>query len=225
MKGENLAKARSLMRRSDMHLTETQVDAITEEERKRLDEDQERVHLYEMETIGDMRWGNNQFSIQIHGASTTDRPAPHVHIYLKNDHNKKRFNFEVSIVDLVSNDELVLIYQLDRKNNIKITNRDDCSWTGYADIFDGMKNFLFSPPQSPIYHALIDNLHAAIYAWNNETDMSATLAGENPMKEWLDTKGIQVLPKYQKYFEPINFGNDGPQNIDVLPKKKKHDKI
>ena len=98
---------------------------------------------------------------------------------------------------------------------MEIKSLADCSWAGYADIFDGLRRYLFTRPQSPIYNACIDNLHAAIYAWNNETDMMATLAGGNPMKEWLDTNGIQILSKYQKYFEPIDFDGEHQQNTNT----------
>lgn len=213
LEGGKLAKSRSLIRRTNMHLTESQANAIIEEEKQRLEEEEQRMHLFEMATIGAQRWGNKQYSIQIHGASTSDRATPHIHIYLKNDNSKKEFNFEISIIDLVSQDRLSLIYQFDRENNIKIKNKANCSWTGYADILYGLKGYLFSPPQSPLYKACIDNLHAAIYAWNNETDMSATLAGRNPMKEWLDARKINILPRYQKYFEPIDF--EGKENQDT----------
>jgi hypothetical protein len=32
--------------------------------------------------------------------------------------------------------------------------------------------------------------------------MLKTNEGGNPMKEWLDEHNIQILPEYQKYFEP-----------------------
>jgi len=162
-----------------------------------------KTHLFEMATIGAQRWGNQMYSIQIHGASTADRNVPHIHIYLKNDHGKKMFNFEISLIDLVSKDEINLIYQLDRTRNVKHTNKNHCSWNGYSDIYNGLREYLFGDVQLPQYKNLCsDNLDAAIYAWNIETDMLKTLNGGNPMKEWLDERGIRILPGYRIYFEP-----------------------
>ena len=158
--------------------------------------------LLEMATFGTEKWGKYIYRIAVHGASTKDRPIPHIHIYLNTDVQPyKQFNFEVSLVDILCKDEINLIYQLDRKNNVKITNRTECSWTGYADIYNGIKQFLSSPPKSKRNGIFIDNLDRAIYEWNRETDFSKTENGGNPLKEYLDKTNLVVLPKYMKYFE------------------------
>jgi hypothetical protein len=158
--------------------------------------------LLEMATFGTERWGNNTYRIAVHGASTKDRPIPHIHIYLNQDVQPyKQFNFEISLVDILCKDEINLIFQMDRKNNIKNTNRVDCTWTGYADIYYGIKTFLSSPSKSKKYGMFIDNLDRAIYEWNRETDFIKTENGGNPLKEYLDEKGLTVLPQYMKYFE------------------------
>ena len=178
-------------------------DVVKESISSVLRETFERTHLFEMATIGTQRWENQMYSIQIHGASTADRNVSHIHIYLKNDHSKKMFNFEISLIDLVSKDEINLIYQLDRTRNVKHTNKNHCSWNGYSGIYNGLREYLFGEVQLPQYKNLCsDNLDAAIYAWNIETDMSKTLNGGNPMKEWLDEHGIRILPEYRIYFEP-----------------------
>ena len=157
--------------------------------------------LNEMATFGTEKWGNNTYRIAVHGASTKDRPTPHIHIYLNNDVQPfTQFNFEISFEDILCKDEINLIYQLDRKNNIKRTNRTECSWKGYADIYNGLRHFLSSPSISKRYGAFIDNLDRAIYEWNRETDFSKTETGGNPLKEYLDSKGLIVLPKYMIYF-------------------------
>ena len=94
-----------------------------------------RIHLFEMVTIGAQKWGKDIYSIQIHGASTADRCVPHIHIYKYNDNTKKQFNFEISLIDLVSKDKITLIRQLDREKNIDHKNKDKCSWRGYSDIY------------------------------------------------------------------------------------------
>ncbi len=161
-----------------------------------------RIHLFEMATIGVQKCGKDTYSIQIHGASTADKPIPHIHIYKYNDNTKKQFNFEISLIDLVSKDQITLIRQLDREKNINHKNRDKCSWQGYNDIYNCLRSYLFGEVQSRLYKGIcVDNLDAAIYAWNQETDMLKTNDGGNPMKEWIDAKGIQILPEYQKYFE------------------------
>ena len=162
-----------------------------------------RIHLFEITTIGVQKWRKDTYSIQIHGASTADKPVPHIHIYKYNDNTKKQFNFEISIIDLVSKDQITLLRQLDREKNINLKNRDKCSWRGYNDIYNGLRSYLFGEVQSIPYKGIcVDNIDAAIYAWNQETDMLKTNDGGNPMKEWLDAQGIQILPEYQKYFEP-----------------------
>jgi hypothetical protein len=154
-----------------------------------------------MATIGAEKWGKDKYSIQIHGAATADREVPHLHIYRFNDNGKKQFNFEISLIDLVSKDEINLIYQLDREKNVKNTNRNECTWTGYRDVYDGLREYLFSAPKLPKYKSnYIDNLDVAISAWNQETDMFKVAEGGNPMKEWLDSHGVNILPIYEKYF-------------------------
>lgn len=157
--------------------------------------------MLEMATFGTERWGNDTYKIAVHGASTNDRPTPHIHIYLNNDVPPfKLFNFEISFEDIVSKDEINLIYQLDRHKHVKNTNSTECSWTGYADIYEGFKNFLFSAPTKTKFGTFKDNLERAIYEWNRETDFVKTEQGGNPMKEYFDEKGVVVLPKYLGYF-------------------------
>lgn len=157
--------------------------------------------MLEMATFGTEHWGKDIYRIAVHGASTKDRPTPHIHIYLYNDvFPYNEFNFEISFVDILSKDEINLIFQLDRSKHIKHTDRKKCSWTGYADILEGFKNFLFSVPQPTKFGTFQDNLERAIYEWNRETDFVKTEHGGNPLKEYLDEKGIVVLPKYTGYF-------------------------
>ena len=162
-----------------------------------------KVPLLEMATFGVEKWGKDTYKIAVHGASTKDRPTPHLHIYLNNDTQPySSFNFEISFVDLLCKGEIVLIYQCDRANNVKHTNRRECSWEGYSDIYEGIKNFLLNEICKPSkFGTFTDNIERAIYEWNRETDYAKTMKGGNPLKEYLDAKGLTVLPQFKKYFE------------------------
>lgn len=80
------------------------------------------------------------YKIAIHGPSTKDRDYPHIHIYDANDNTLKLFNFEISVIDIICNDELNIILQVDRSKHIRRTNRSECSWDGYAELRDNFEN-------------------------------------------------------------------------------------
>lgn len=160
-----------------------------------------RGMITEMATFGTEKWGNDTYRIAVHGASTKDRPIPHIHIYLnKDDAPYLKFNFEISLVDILCCDEINLVYQLDKRHSIKRTNRAKCSWTGYSNILEGFRKFLFTPTPISKYGTFIDNLDRAIYEWNRETDFNKTENGGNPLQEYIESKGLTILPQYRKYF-------------------------
>lgn len=107
------------------------------------------------------------------------------------------------MLDILTKDEINVIFQLDRSNNIARTNRRDCSWQGYRDLYKGFKAFLFSKPASTRKGGnFIDNLDRAIHEWNRETDLNGyENLGTNPLKDYIEGKHLTILPKYQKYFE------------------------
>lgn len=170
-------------------------------------ENYDSEHLVaEMATFGHGKWGRLNYKVAVHGASTNDRPNPHIHIYYENETNPvhPQFNFEISLVDILTKDEINLIYQLDRKNNVKKTNRTETSWTGYSDLYEGFQKFLFDRPVSKSRRSgqFIDNLDRAIHEWNRETDQNGyENLNKNPLMEYISNKGLTVLAKYQKYFE------------------------
>lgn len=95
--------------------------------------------LTEMATFGVEKWGRKTYKIAVHGASSKDRPIPHIHIYLNNDINPyTKFNFEISLIDILCKDEINLIFQTDKKKNIDNRNRKQCTWTGYSEIKEGL---------------------------------------------------------------------------------------
>lgn len=152
--------------------------------------------VLEMATFGKPRWGSKDYKIAIHGPATKDRDTPHIHIYLLNDINYNTFNFEISLIDILCKDEINLIYQLDRSKNIMRTHRDECSWKGYSNIYKGLVEFLSTNQNIKQYNYCENGLKASIEAYNAESNSRG-----NALKEYLDGKGLTVLPKYSKYFE------------------------
>lgn len=150
--------------------------------------------IFEMATISKQeRWGNDLYRIATHGTAAGDRENPHIHIYLTRDvkpYNK--FNFEISLTDILCHDEINLIFQRDVKTGIKHTNRAKCSWKGYSSIRDGFEQWLFRKSTTP--GDFIDNLDAIIYWYDEESDKDCALL--TYMKE----RGMKVLDKYKKYF-------------------------
>ena len=156
--------------------------------------------LCEMATFGAEQWGENHYKIAVHGINADDRSVPHIHVYLQKERNtcSPMFNFEISLLDILTKDEINLIYQKDIEKNILFTNRRDCSWTGYTDIRDGFKKFLFSNSDTPIFGKTRTNLERAIFEWNKETDYSATTNNHiNVFRNYIEEHNIIVLPKYQ----------------------------
>ena len=169
-------------------------EKVTEDVKKRL--------LLEMATFGRINDGKDMYKIVIHGPASNDRPMPHIHIYLNNDaFPYSQFNFEVSLVDLVCKDEINLIAQIDRKNNIKRTNRSECSWEGYRDLYKTFQSFLRQQPMKKGYRNIAqNNLQVAIMEWDNENNDNME-DNESLMKNFIESKGLKILPKYLPYFE------------------------
>ena len=174
------------------------IDTIT---KNVLNEVKEQL-LLEMATFGNIKANNNSYRIAIHGPATNDRPMPHIHIYLSQDKFPyPLFNFEISLVDLVCKDEIVLVAQIDRAKNIRRTNKDDCSWIGYRELYNSFKDFLSQPPMKKIYKGrALNNLQVAIMEWDNENNDNVD-DNESLMKKFIESKGYTILPKYLPYFE------------------------
>lgn len=174
--------------------TKNLINAIAEDVKKTL--------LLEMATFGRLSDGKRQYKIAIHGPATNDRQMPHIHIYLNNDiFPYSQFNFEISLVDIVCFDKITLIAQTDRENNIKRTNKEDCSWEGYRDLLKEFKKFLSQKPMKKVYkNAAINNLQVAIMEWDNENNDNME-DDESLMKKSIESKGFIILPKYLRYFQ------------------------
>ena len=156
----------------------------------------EKSVITEMATIGWPRLNKTDYRIAVHGPGSKDRENPHVHIYLAKDKDPfNRFNFEISLCDILCKDEINLIKMRDEKNGIKKNNRDKCSWDGYQKLKNDFEDWLFNR-KVEIPGNFIDNLDACIYWYNQECDGS-----DNPIKDYIEEHGWKVLPKYKKYIE------------------------
>ena len=157
-------------------------------------------NIHELATVGGGKWGTRSYKAMIHGISPKDRHKPHIHIYLYDETNYEnpRFNFEVSFEDIVSKDEINLLHQLDKEHNIYTS---DCSWDGYEDLLEGLRDFLFAKPADKHLIGYVDNLEYAINQWNMETDFNYAEKGTNPMKQYFDEHNIHILDKFTDYFK------------------------
>lgn len=161
-------------------------------------EEKEHQLLMEMSDIQrDIRIGNNIYSFALHGQGSKDRNYPHVHIYLTKDHSQTKFNLEISLIDILCNDEINLIRQLDRTKpkKINIKNRERCSWTGYKDIKYEFEDWL-EKPYKRIEGIYKNNLDALISEYN----FTGSLDDKNPFLAYVQGQGKKILPKYRYLF-------------------------
>ena len=94
--------------------------------------------IVEMATLGRSTFNNVRYHIAIHGPLAGDRETPYVHIYLNDDvrpYNK--FNFEVSLIDILCKDEIDLIKMRDEKRNVRHNNRETYDITTDGNVFCG----------------------------------------------------------------------------------------
>lgn len=158
-------------------------------------------HATEMVTFGKGRWDAEAYKIAIHGASIDDRETPHIHIYYETEKNPREpmFNFAISLLDILSKDECNIIYQFDKKHNVKSSNIADCAWENYRELKKGFTDFLNQKPASKRDASFESNLELAIHHWNNETVYNYDVLGLNPLKDYLDARNIIVLEKYRNF--------------------------
>lgn len=157
-------------------------------------------YIVEMATIGrSVRLDSKRlYKIAIHGPSSNDRDYPHIHIYDANDVTLKDFNFEISVIDLLSKGEINLLCQVDKKSHLRNTNRSRCSWTGYRDLRDNFEDWLYSKCTLP--GTFIDNLDAIIWNINNESHSKY----DNYILQYMSERGLKVMKRFQKYFSKDN---------------------
>ena len=159
-------------------------------------------HIYEMATIAkDVILNKERKSVQIHGTNSGDRETPHIHIY--NYCDKNNFNFEISLVDLLCYDELILVRMLDRQNHKDIRNRSKCSWDGYSKMRNDFEDWLYSSDVK-IPGEYIDNLDALIYWYNQESSIPDE---NNPLLKYISDRGKKLHKDYKKYFSEDDLNN------------------
>lgn len=152
-------------------------------------------YVLEMATIDRNALTKNKYKIAIHGIDASDRPNPHIHIYMSDDVRPfSKFNFEISLCDILCKDEINLIKMKDKKKDININNRDKCSWKGYHRLHDEFEDWLFSKSKYP--GEFKDNLDAIVWNYNHECTGSV-----NYVKEYIKEQGWKVLPKYKYYVD------------------------
>lgn len=158
--------------------------------------------IYEMATIGRPILNKTKYLIAIHGVNSGDRAYPHIHIYLADDkfpYNK--FNFEISLINILCYDEIILIRMRDKKLGKYINNKSKCSWDGYTKLKNDFENWLYEKSKFP--GDFIDNLDVIIWNYNNESEYAKE---NNALLYYIKEHGMKVLNKYKKYFniEDIN---------------------
>ena len=155
--------------------------------------------LCEMATIGWPNIDGVEYKISIHGVNARDRSTPHIHLDRADDPDRKLFQFEISLVDMLQSGEPVLILQKDAKNNIDRKDKKLCSWGGYASLRKGVVSFLESEPDDPAApKGARTNLESLIISWNRECGPDP-----NRMANYLQEQGVAVLPKYREYFPTL----------------------
>ena len=154
-------------------------------------------NVYEMATISrNEKFGKDNYRVSIHGPASADRENPHIHIYLANDiipYNK--FNFEISLTDILCKDEINLIYQRDIRNHVMRSNRSKCSWDGYKNLLYDFEDWLFNENVKKAGD-FIDNLHALIFFYNDESPYTE----QNSLLKYIKDHGLKILNEYEKYF-------------------------
>lgn len=155
--------------------------------------------IVEMATIGRPVFAKKKYHIAVHGVLAGDRPNPHIHIYLNDDTRPyNRFNFEISIIDILCKDEINIIKMRDESKGINKNNKNKCSWDGYQKLKDDFEDWLFSKCDRP--GNFKNNLDACIYWYNEEGDPKSN----NPIKAYIKEHGLNVLDKYREYVDDNN---------------------
>ena len=159
-------------------------------------ESEEDVHmLCEMATVGWPIIDKVEYKLSIHGINTRDRLVPHIHLDRADDPDRRRFKFEISLVDMLATGEPVLVLQKDVKKHINRTNKTECSWNGYAKLRKGVVEYLESGPEDDAPRGSRSNLESFIMFWNKENGTDP-----NRLAKYIKDHNVDVLDKYRVYF-------------------------
>lgn len=153
--------------------------------------------IIEMATVARrIKIGKDTYKIAVHGPISGDRPNPHIHIYLYNDARPyNKFNFEISLCDILCKDEINIIKMRDESKHINKTGRDKCSWEGYKKLRDGIEDWLMDKSTMP--GEFKNNLDACVYWYNQEGDHDSI----NPIRDYIKERGWKIHPKYKEYID------------------------
>lgn len=161
-------------------------------------------HPSEIATVGSLESEGRLYRIAVHGISLNDFEEPHFHIYLDTEEGRNYlnppFNFEISLRDLLSKDELYLLLQIDKERDVRHI-MDGCSWECYEDLRIKLRNFFNNRQNSKRMSCFRDNLDFMIHTWNEQHDFMYEQKGINPLKEYFTNHNIPILDKYKIYFE------------------------
>ena len=125
----------------------------------------------------------------------TNRLVPHIHLDRADDPDRRRFKFEISLVDMLATGEPVLVLQKDVKKHINRTNKTECSWNGYAKLRKGAIEYLESGPEDDAPRGSRSNLESFIMFWNKECGTDP-----NRLAKYIKDHNVDVLDKYRVYF-------------------------
>lgn len=165
-----------------------------------IDEDESIPLPANVYIFGYIKCSGKRFELATQGDIDKIR-EPNFHIYKEDDdYAHPDFDFAVSLIDIISKDEINLIWQQDKEKEIKRTDKKDCSWTGYEDLLTVVTDYLSWTPKSNRW-IFNDNIDRVIYAWNKESCDDFKEKGMNPLKEYCEFHKISILEKYKPYIE------------------------
>ena len=162
----------------------------------------DRKFVLEMAQIGkNVKLDNGLYDMAVHGTNAGDRPYPHMHIY--KTRGNKTFDFEISLVDLLCDDELNLISMKDKSSNINRRNRNICSWEGYRIFKKDFEDWLEDDVKRPGGDEFENNIDYAIWAYDDESGGDEETF--SPFLDYIRKQGKKIHSEYHnlKTFEKI----------------------
>ena len=126
--------------------------------------------------------------LYVHIRYAGDLPFPHLHILYD---NPRRFDFVVSLTDIVSTGRIQLYQQIDADRHLRIKNPKKTSWRQYESVREALAKFLFEPAPKPI-RGYKSGLECALGVYNWE----AYQTSDNPFLDYCQAHGIAILPQY-----------------------------
>lgn len=153
----------------------------------------DREYVLEMAQAGrNVKLGKTIHDLAIHGTYAGDRPYPHLHIYkIKGD---KSFDFEISLVDLLCDDEINLVSMKDKSSNINRRNRNICSWEGYRTMLNDLEDWFEEVPKRPGGSEFTNNIDYCVWLYNDESGGDEQT---NPFLEYIKGQGKKIHELYK----------------------------